>query len=71
MDVDCGRALVAALTDKGIAHQYPQFPDEGHGLARPQNREKFYAAAEAFLAEHLGGRSEDSPRPDFAAEPSG
>jgi dipeptidyl aminopeptidase/acylaminoacyl peptidase len=50
--------IVAALTEKGLAHEYLLFPDEGHGLAKPENREKFYAAAEAFLAEHLGGRSD-------------
>ncbi len=34
------------------------FPDEGHGFERPENRLKFYAAAEAFLAQYLGGRAE-------------
>jgi dipeptidyl aminopeptidase/acylaminoacyl peptidase len=37
---------------------YVLYPDEGHGLARPENRLDFYARAEAFLAEHLGGRAE-------------
>ena len=41
---------------KGIDHEYLLFPDEGHGFAKPENRLKFYAAAERFLAEHLGGR---------------
>jgi dipeptidyl aminopeptidase/acylaminoacyl peptidase len=50
--------IVAALTDKGIPHEYLLFPDEGHGFAKPQNRLRFYAAAEAFLAAHLGGRVE-------------
>ena len=50
--------IVAALQAKGIPHEYLLFEDEGHGLARPENRERFYAAAEAFLAQHLGGRSE-------------
>jgi dipeptidyl aminopeptidase/acylaminoacyl peptidase len=50
--------IVAALRAKGIPHEYLLFEDEGHGLARPENRERFYAAAEAFLAQHLGGRSE-------------
>jgi dipeptidyl aminopeptidase/acylaminoacyl peptidase len=50
--------IVAALTEKGIPHEYLLFEDEGHGLARPENREVFYAAAERFLATHLGGRSE-------------
>jgi dipeptidyl aminopeptidase/acylaminoacyl peptidase len=50
--------IVGALQEKGIDHEYLLFEDEGHGLARPENRERFYAAAERFLAAHLGGRSE-------------
>jgi dipeptidyl aminopeptidase/acylaminoacyl peptidase len=50
--------IVAALEEKGIPHTYLLFPDEGHGFAKPENRLKFYAAEEAFLAEHLGGRAE-------------
>jgi dipeptidyl aminopeptidase/acylaminoacyl peptidase len=50
--------IVDALKSKGLPHEYLLFPDEGHGLARPENREIYYAAAERFLAEHLGGRSE-------------
>jgi dipeptidyl aminopeptidase/acylaminoacyl peptidase len=55
--------IVAALVDKGLPHTYQLFEDEGHGLARPENRERFYAEAERFLAEHLGGRVEESPTP--------
>jgi dipeptidyl aminopeptidase/acylaminoacyl peptidase len=50
--------IVAALEKKGVDHTYMLFPDEGHGFAKPENRLKFYAAAEAFLAQHLGGRAE-------------
>jgi dipeptidyl aminopeptidase/acylaminoacyl peptidase len=50
--------IVAALKAKGIDHEYMLFPDEGHGFARPENRLKFYATAERFLARHLGGRNE-------------
>ncbi|MFB0516038.1 MAG: alpha/beta hydrolase family protein, partial [Candidatus Neomarinimicrobiota bacterium] len=50
--------IVAALEEKGIEYEYLLFPDEGHGFARPENRLKFYAAAERFLAKHLGGRFE-------------
>jgi dipeptidyl aminopeptidase/acylaminoacyl peptidase len=50
--------IVAALTAKGIQHEYLLFPDEGHGFAKPENRLKFYGAAERFLARHLGGRAE-------------
>ncbi len=51
--------IVAALTSAGIDHEYMLFPDEGHGFAKPENRMIFYAAAEKFLAKHLGGRAED------------
>jgi dipeptidyl aminopeptidase/acylaminoacyl peptidase len=51
--------IVAALTEAGIEHEYMLFPDEGHGFAKPENRLTFYAAAERFLARHLGGRTED------------
>jgi dipeptidyl aminopeptidase/acylaminoacyl peptidase len=51
--------IVAALEEKGIAHEYLLFGDEGHGFAKPENRLRFYATAERFLAEHLGGRFEE------------
>jgi dipeptidyl aminopeptidase/acylaminoacyl peptidase len=51
--------IVAALKDAGIDYEYMLFPDEGHGFAKPENRQKFYAAAERFLAKYLGGRYEE------------
>jgi dipeptidyl aminopeptidase/acylaminoacyl peptidase len=51
--------IVAALAEAGIDHEYMLFPDEGHGFAKPENRLRFYAAAEGFLARHLGGRAEE------------
>jgi dipeptidyl aminopeptidase/acylaminoacyl peptidase len=51
--------IVAALTEAGIEHEYLLFPDEGHGFAKPENRIRFYAAAERFLARYLGGRYEE------------
>jgi len=50
--------MVAALRGRGVEVQYALFPDEGHGFARPENRLAFYALAEQFLAEHLGGRAQ-------------
>jgi dipeptidyl aminopeptidase/acylaminoacyl peptidase len=50
--------IVAALVAHGVAHEYLLFEDEGHGFAKPENRLRFYRAAEAFLARHLGGRVE-------------
>jgi dipeptidyl aminopeptidase/acylaminoacyl peptidase len=51
--------IVQAMQNRGIPHEYLLFPDEGHGFVKPENRLKFYAAAEKFLATHLGGRYED------------
>lgn len=51
--------IVAAMKKNHITHEYLLFPDEGHGFAKPENRLKFYATAEKFLAQHLGGRAED------------
>jgi dipeptidyl aminopeptidase/acylaminoacyl peptidase len=49
--------IVAALREAGVEHEYLLFPDEGHGFAKPENRLRFYAAADRFLARHLGGRA--------------
>ena len=51
--------IVEAMKAKGIDHEYLLFEDEGHGFAKPENRLRFYAAAERFLAKHLGGRAEE------------
>lgn len=45
--------IVESLRKKGKPVEYLLFPDEGHGFAKPQNRLKFYAAAEKFLETHL------------------
>src|SRR3712207_2372263 len=50
--------IVGALRKAGKPVEYLLFPDEGHGFARPENRLKFSAAAEKFLAKYLGGRAE-------------
>ncbi len=58
--------IVTAARKNGKPVEYLLFPDEGHGLARPENRLKFYAAAEQFLSQHLGGRTEKpSPAEDW------
>jgi dipeptidyl aminopeptidase/acylaminoacyl peptidase len=51
--------IVAALQEARIEYEYMLFPDEGHGFAKPENRIKFYTAAERFLARYLGGRYEE------------
>lgn len=50
--------IVESLRSKGKDVDYLLFEDEGHGFSRPRNRMAFYAAAEQFLAKHLGGRAE-------------
>jgi dipeptidyl aminopeptidase/acylaminoacyl peptidase len=50
--------IVAAMKANGVDYEYMLFPDEGHGFAKPENSLKFAAAAERFLAAHLGGRAE-------------
>lgn len=50
--------IVAAMRKNGKEVTYIVFSDEGHGFLRPENRKKWYAAAEQFLAKHLGGRAE-------------
>jgi hypothetical protein len=37
---------------------YVLYPEEGHGFGRPTNRTSFYAIAEGFLSQCLGGRYE-------------
>ena len=50
--------IVDAMKEKGIPVTYLVYADEGHGFGRPENDISFTAVAEAFLAEHLGGRFE-------------
>jgi dipeptidyl aminopeptidase/acylaminoacyl peptidase len=46
--------IVAALRQREVPVQYLPFEDEGHGLAKPENRLAFYAIAQEFLATHIG-----------------
>lgn len=50
--------IVAKMKEHNIPVVYLLYPDEGHGLARPENRLSFYANAEIFLAKFLGGRTQ-------------
>jgi dipeptidyl aminopeptidase/acylaminoacyl peptidase len=50
--------IVAAMEERGIDHEYVMYENEGHGLAKPENRLDFYRRADRFLATHLGGRAE-------------
>ncbi len=46
------------MKDAGIPVTYVLYPDEGHGFAKPANNIAFFAIAEHFLANCLGGRAE-------------
>lgn len=50
--------IVGAMKAQGIPVTYVLYPDEGHGFAKPANNIAFFAIAENFLAETLGGRAE-------------
>jgi dipeptidyl aminopeptidase/acylaminoacyl peptidase len=59
--------IVVALRDRGFPVEYLVAPDEGHGFARPVNNLAAFAAAEKFLAKHLGGRNQEDMTPEVAA----
>ena len=48
--------IVESMKKLSIPVVYLLYPDEGHGLARPENRLSMYANAEVFLANFAGGR---------------
>ena len=50
--------IVRAMQEKGIPVTYIVYPDEGHGFSSASNSRSFYAVAEAYLSECLGGRYE-------------
>jgi dipeptidyl aminopeptidase/acylaminoacyl peptidase len=52
--------IVEAMKERGIEYEYMLFPDEGHGFRKPENKLTFFAAAEKFLAKHVGGRYEET-----------
>lgn len=58
--------IVVALRERGFPVEYIVAPDEGHGFARPVNNMAMLAAAEKFLAKYLGGRYQESMKPDIA-----
>lgn len=59
--------IVIALRERNYPVEYLVAPDEGHGYARPVNNMAVLAAAERFLAKHLGGRYQESMTPEVAA----
>jgi dipeptidyl aminopeptidase/acylaminoacyl peptidase len=59
--------IVIALRDRGFPVEYLLAPDEGHGFRRPVNSMALWAASEAFLAKHIGGRFQEGMTPEVAA----
>lgn len=55
--------MFEAMKKKGLDMEYLLYPDEGHGLVRPDNRLDFYSRMEQFLSKHLGGRAEPLLKP--------
>ena len=58
--------IVIALRDRGYPVQYLVAPDEGHGFARPVNNMAMLALSEKFMAQYLGGRYQESMKPEVA-----
>ena len=50
--------IVQSMAERELPVTYVNFPDEGHGFARPENRLAFFSVMEGFLEGCLGGRSE-------------
>lgn len=50
--------LTEVMLANGQQVTYVNYPDEGHGFARPENRDSFFAVSEVFLSTCLGGRYE-------------
>lgn len=58
--------IVLALRERNYPVEYLLAPDEGHGYARPVNNMAVLAAAEKFLAKHLGGRYQATMPPEVS-----
>ncbi|MEM9834872.1 MAG: S9 family peptidase [Bacteroidota bacterium] len=60
--------IVVAMRELGLPVEYLVAADEGHGFAKPVNNMAFLAAAEKFLAKHLGGRYQEEMSDDVASK---
>ena len=58
--------IVIALRERSYPVQYLLAGDEGHGFQRPVNNMALFAAAEKFLAKHIGGRFQETMTPEVA-----
>ena len=46
-------AIVAALKQNGVPHEYHLYAGEGHGFRKPETIEHFYSALEKFLRQYV------------------
>lgn len=60
--------IVVAMRELGLPVEYLVAEDEGHGFSKPVNNMAFLAAAEKFLATHLGGRYQKDMPDEIAAK---
>ncbi|QDX26792.1 S9 family peptidase [Sphingomonas suaedae] len=50
--------IVEAMKARNLPVTYINYPDEGHGFVRPENRLSFFAISEGFLSKCLGGKAQ-------------
>lgn len=50
--------IVEAMKARKLPVTYINYPDEGHGFVRPENRLSFFAISEGFLSKCLGGKAQ-------------
>lgn len=50
---DQAEAIVAALKENGVPHEYHLYPEEGHGFRKPETIDHFYRHVEQFLNQHV------------------
>jgi len=50
--------IVKAMRAKNLPVVFLVYPDEGHGIGRPENQLDFFGRVEEFLGKYLGGRFE-------------
>lgn len=65
VNVNESEQIVEAMRSKKIPVTYILYPDEGHGFAKPANRQSFNAITEEFLHKNLGGKLEPRTDEDF------
>jgi len=62
--------IVAALDERGLAHAYLLFPEEGHGFRKPENRRRALEAELSFYSQVFGFDLADAITPVELVRPS-